>query len=255
MYENLTDYQKKWIVQHYDDPDVEQKLKAEFFDVVSEDQYRELKNYMALNRAIYDASEYHLHLAKDIASIPDYYTYYNIFLEAILDIEKLLEMEVDISVAPCFFRLLYANVIIAIETYLSDVFIGTVKNNPDLMRRFIETTPEFKEDKISLSDAYSAKEQADKKADDYLFKVAWHNVARVKQMYKDTLSIEFPEDISAISRAIQNRHDIVHRNGKTKTGKELRIEKPNILALIDYIDAFAKDIDIQLEKIQLNTNT
>ena len=164
-------------------------------------------------------------------------------------------MEVDISVEPCFLRLLYANVIIAVETYLSDVFIGTVKNNPDLMRRFIETTPEFKEDKISLSDAYTAKEQADKKADDYLFKVAWHNVARVKQMYKDTLSIDFPEDISAISRAIQNRHDIVHRNGKTKTGKELRIEKPNILALIDYIDAFAKDIDIQLEKLQLNTHT
>ena len=159
------------------------------------------------------------------------------------------------SVAPCFLRLLYANVITALETYLSDMFIGTVKNNPDFMRRFIETTPEFKEDKISLSDAYTAKEQADNKADDYLSKVVWHNISRVKQMYKDTLSIDFPEDINAIYRAIQYRHDIVHRNGKTKDGKELRIEKNDIIALIDYIESFAKNIDIELEKLQLNTHT
>ena len=98
MYENLTDYQKNWIDQHYDDPDAQEKLKAEFFDVVTEDQYRVLNNYLALNRAIHDANEYHLHLAEDIASIPDYYNYYTIFLEANLDVEELLKTEIDNSV-------------------------------------------------------------------------------------------------------------------------------------------------------------
>ena len=248
MYEYLTDNQKDWIHRHRDDPDAQEKLKAEFYGVATGKQYRELVAYLELDRAISHAFV----LAEDIASISDYY---HKFSGAILDIEELLKTEVNHSVAHCFFRLLYVNVITALETYLSDVFIGTVKKNPDLMRRFIETTPEFKQEKIPLSDAFEAKNKAEKKAYLYLTDLVWHKVDRVMQMYKNTLGIDFPEDISAISRAIDKRHDIVHRNGKTKEGEEIIITENHISELITPIEECVRIIDTQLSNLQLNTHT
>ena len=210
MNEILTARIRDWIDQHYNDPDAEEKLKAIFSDVDT-NEYREAKSHLALNRAISDAYDYHL--AKEIASISDYH---DNFSGAILDIKKLLETVIDVSVASCFIRLLYVNVITAMETYLSDAFIGIVGENQDIMRRFIETTPEFKDEKILLSDAFVATDKAKKKADIYLMNVVWHNIRRVKPMYKDTLGIDFPENISAILRAVDDRHDMVHRNGKNK---------------------------------------
>ena len=250
MYKNLIEQIENWIDRHYDDPDVEEKLKAKFSDVDT-NEYREAESHLALNRAISDAYDYHL--AKDIASISDYH---DNFSGAILDIEKLLEIVVDASVASCFNRLLFVNVITAMETYLSDVFIGTVKKNQDLMRRFIETTPDFKNEKISLSDAFIAIDKAEKKADTYLMNnVVWHSIERVKRMYKETLGIDFPEDIRAILRAVKDRHDMVHRNGKTKEGGEIIVTKNDILELISSVKAFVQTIDTKLAKLQLNTLT
>ena len=172
MYKNLTEQTENWIDRHHDDPDVEEKLKAKFSDVDT-NEYREAKSHLALNRAISDAYDYHL--AKDIASISDYH---DNFSGAILDIEKLLEIVVDASVASRFNRLLFVTVITAMETYLSDVFIGTVKKNQDLMNN-----------------------------------VAWHNIKRVKRIYKETLGIDFPEEIRAILQAVKDRHGVIVKSG------------------------------------------
>ena len=250
MYENLTDYQEDWVDRHYDDPDAQQRLKDEFFGIVTEDIYSELKNYLALNQSISDAFKFHLDLAKDIASISDYH---DNFSGAILDIEALLKIRIDSKDALCFYRLLYANVITALETYLSDAFMGTVNTNPDLMRQFIEITPEFKKKKILLSEAFEAKDKAEEEANVYLDKLVWHNIKQVKQMYKDTLGIDFPEDISAIFQAIKTRHDIVHRNGRTKEGDEIIITENDISELITSIEDCVRIIDTHLSNPQLNT--
>ena len=252
MRENLTDYQENWIDRHYDDPDAQEKLEDEFFDVVTEDIYRELKNYLALNQSISDAFKFHLDLAKDIASISDYH---DNFSGAILDIEALLKIEIDSRDEHCFYRLLYANVITALETYLYVAFMGTVNTNPDLMRQFIETTPEFKNKKIPLSEAFEAKDKAEEEANVYLDKLVWHNIKRVKQMYKDTLGIDFPEDISAIFQAIETRHDIIHRNGRTKEGDKIIITENDISELIVSIETCVRTIDAELAKLQPNTHT
>ena len=146
--------------------------------------------------------------------------------------------------------MLFVNVVTALETYLSDAFINTVVPNQALMRRFIEGTPEFQSEKITLSDIFKAIEEVEQKAKSYLADVVWHNLQRVKPMYKDTLGIDFPKDIGDIFRAIIKRHDIVHRNGKTKSGDEILIQQQDIIDLVAAVESFTQYIDTQLSEFK-----
>ena len=232
--------------------DAREELGYEFSDIVPDNVIEELANELSLENAEWaptPSPDDYDQLVEDIGEITEYY---DIFSGAILDIEQLLETKVDGSVSPCFLRLLYVNVITALETYLSDAFINTVVNAPTLMRRFIETTPEFKSEKVSLADVFKAAEGVERKARTYLIDVVWHHIERVKPMYRATLDIDFPDNLSAVFRAVLTRHDIVHRNGKTKDGNEIIITPNDIASLIEAVEAFAQHIDAQLADVRSN---
>jgi hypothetical protein len=44
-------------------------------------------------------------------------------------------------------------------------------------------------------------------------------------------------------KAIAKRHDIVHRNGKNKSGNDILISREELIELMDKVHAFAEDID------------
>ncbi len=153
------------------------------------------------------------------------------FAGAILDLEKLLDAKIDGSVEACFCRQLFVGAITAMESYLSEAFIWHVLKREELMRLFIETTPEFAKEKIPMSEIFRAAADVEKRASRYLADVVWHNLSKVKAMYLDTLGIEFP-DVGSLIKAVITRHDLVHRNGKTKGGDELLVTREHVRQLI-----------------------
>lgn len=227
--------------------DAREELEAEFSGIVPEevidDLIEELEAECWQWAPTPSSSDYDDFLLEDIARIT---TYYHNFTDAILNVEALLKTEVPGPVTGCFHRLLYVNVITALETYLSDAFISIVINHPEFKRKFIETTPEFRAEKISLADVYKAAEQAERRAKTYLADVVWHHLERVKPMYRDTLGVEFPENLGALFRAILTRHDIVHRNGKTKDGQEIVVTGEDVRQLIADVEALVMYIDERL---------
>lgn len=222
-------------------------LDEEFESVVPEDVIDELVE--KLESECYEwaptpsPDDYDNSLIEDLARIT---TFYQNFSGAILDIEALLKTKVEDLVSTTFYRLLFVNVITAMETYLSDAFINTVVNSPPLMRRFIETTPEFQAEKIPLADVFKALEQVEQRAKSYLVDVVWHHLHRVKPMYLDTLEIEFPSEMGPLFRAVHLRHDIVHRNGKTKDGKEIIVTAMDVSDLIGQVETFVQELDKQV---------
>jgi hypothetical protein len=76
-----------------------------------------------------------------------------------------------------------------------------------------------------------------KKAITYLGKKVWHGLLAVKEMYKAALGIEL-YDIEAIIPATLIRHDIVHRNGKTKEGIEHQISVDEVGKLLAHVESF-----------------
>ncbi|MGZ8946930.1 MAG: hypothetical protein ACXW1W_16105 [Methylococcaceae bacterium] len=265
---------REWFFNHFEDPaertpyesreggyiwiwggpyDAREELESKFSDVVSDDVIEELADELSSDcwewAPTPSREDYDDFLVEDIALITEYHSN---FSNAILDIECLLKTKIEDSVANCFYRLLFVNAITALETYLSDAFINTVVPNPVLMRRFIESTPEFQGEKIALSDVFKAIEGIEQKAKSYLADVVWHNLHRVKPMYKDMLDIDFPKDIGAIFRAIIKRHDIVHRNGKTKSGNEILIQLQDVIDIIAAVQSFTQHIDAQLSEFKSN---
>jgi hypothetical protein len=146
-----------------------------------------------------------------------------------------------------FLRMLYSSAITALETYLSDAFYQTVIKDELLVERLMLTTPEFAEKKYSLSEVVEWKKQTKEKVSDHLFNIVWHNLAKVRCMYRDVLQVNFPDDASAVYVAVVIRHDIVHRSGRTKVGKTHNLRESDVDKLFETLESFVTAIDFQLK--------
>ena len=135
------------------------------------------------------------------------------FRESIDNINALLFAEirnVRQEVHQLFYKLLYVNIITAVEAYLSDTFRQQITGSEDLLRRFVETAPRFRGQKIAMSEIYKAKDGMLRLAHGYLARFVWHRLDKTQKMYKDTLDVVSPKNAGVIARAIQIRHGIVH---------------------------------------------
>ena len=267
-YREQLDVMKTWFRQHYEDPaertpyesaeggyiwiwggpyETREVLGDEFGEIVSENLIDSLVQDLDSECFEWAPTEspgdYDADFISDIAASSDYHVN---FLDGLKDIRHLAETHLDDETAPCLYRLLYSNVITAIETYLSDAFTNTVLNDAGLLRKLIENTPDFKKQKLVLSDIYNSVDNADKKARGFLRQVIWHDLARVKPMYCDVLNVEFP-DSTPMFRAVKIRHDLVHRNGKTKDGVAIPIDKGHVLSLAREAGEFVRLVDVALQ--------
>lgn len=142
-------------------------------------------------------------------------------------------------------RQLYITAIGALETFLSETFINVTNENSDYFRNFVETYPNFKERKFQLNEIYGEYDKLQDTAKKEMLEVIYHNLAKVRNMYVSTFKIEFP-DISELSKAVNTRHDLVHRNGKTKDGADVTVNKEIVTELLNQISIFVEHISKSL---------
>jgi hypothetical protein len=166
--------------------------------------------------------------------------------EAVTVIYGLLTQDVPTDHELPFRRLLFANAITALETYLSDTFINRVFGDKDLLQKYIDSDPKFKERKVSYKDILREAERVEDEARKELLDVVWHNVGKVKAMYAQVLGVDLG-DLSIIAAAIQQRHDIVHRNGRKKDGTMIEVSTENIHSLLDTITFRAARVEVKLD--------
>lgn len=156
----------------------------------------------------------------------------------------LCKVETDLKGA--LHRLLYANVISALETYLSDTFVNAVLADDSALRRFIETTPEFKKTSIAYSEIFSAVDGARERAKHHLLSLVWHNIAKVQPMYRESLRVDMGDGLAEVAKAIVKRHDIVHRSGRDREGNPVLVSANEVLGLIQAVENLAAKIEEQL---------
>ena len=227
----------------------EEELESEFGDIASKKAIKELSN--KLSRISFEwsgkpTSEDYDNYVMEIASSNT--EYFNNFLSNLNTVEKLLAIDIQKDLRLNYYRLLYANVITAMETYLFDAFVNKVFKIKENLRKFISTTKYFQEKKITISEIFERYESIENEVKDYLLSFSWHNLPMVKPLYKNTLNVDFPQDISELYKAVLCRHDIVHRNGRNKKGEEVIIARDDISNLVEIIKKFVDLIDSQLNK-------
>lgn len=166
--------------------------------------------------------------------------------DALETIHRLLDLEVDPELGGAFRRLLFANVIAAMETYLSDTFINKVFEDSGLLQRYLDTAPEFQTRKIPYKDLLREAGRVEDAARRELLDVVWHNIGKVKAMYANVLGIDLG-DVRTVSTGIQLRHDIVHRNGRGNDGAMVEVDRSDIHELSRAVIGLASRIGLKLD--------
>lgn len=159
------------------------------------------------------------------------------------DIE-LTEMELNKTLK----RQIFIGVITAVETFLSDTFINLTLTNDEYLKNFIETHPEFKKRKLEFKEIYKAQENLKKIAKDVMLDMLYHDLLKIREMFKSTFKIEFPE-LKNIIKEVSIRHHMVHRSGKTKDGELIEISKDDVERVIEtsnnFVDKIADELNLK----------
>lgn len=149
---------------------------------------------------------------------------------------------------PALMRLLYANVITVMEAYLSDTLKKQVMKRSAVLRRFVQSHDAFKNSKREpISEIFNTYDKILKLANDAIDEISFHNVVTAKTLYENVLSVNFPKDVAWLIKATTNRHDIVHRNGRTLKNEVLNIVSADIDELVTKVVALVKEIDAQVK--------
>jgi hypothetical protein len=76
----------------------------------------------------------------------------------------------------------------------------------------------------------------------------YHNLAQVKMYYKHAFEVNFPPNLTNLFKAVNIRHNIIHRCGISKKGIDVDINFEKVEELKIEIQNFLIDIDAQLEE-------
>ncbi len=167
------------------------------------------------------------------------------------DVVTLLRMDHPAETQATLNNMLYAQVVTAVEAYLSGIFIHTVVNSEPLTRKIVETDPELAKRTFSLREIFTQWENLKKLVARYLKDLIFHDIKKVKPMYQSVLEIDFG-DVGWLFSAVLIRHDCVHRNGFDKEGNQNAIDKEAITELIQNCTRLVSIIE---EEIYVNQKT
>jgi hypothetical protein len=168
---------------------------------------------------------------KDIVAEIESTRQIEIYQKVATDVIALLRHDQPQTVRATLNNMLFAQVVTAIEAYLSSSFISTVINDDNLIRRLVETDPELAKSKFSLKEIFTEWEGLKFTVARHLKDLIFHDLKKVKPMYFSVLNIDFG-DVSWLFRAILLRHDCVHRNGFDKEGNQQEIRDETITELV-----------------------
>jgi hypothetical protein len=80
----------------------------------------------------------------------------------------------------------------------------------------------------------------------YLAGLLYHNLAKIGVLYKLALGVDILPDQAQKDRlfkAVLARHDIVHRNGKDKSGNLIDLPTTHVVSTLDDVRNFVENID------------
>jgi hypothetical protein len=174
---------------------------------------------------------------------------YQTFRSSIDNLEKLNEIDLNnTELNSILKRQIYTGIVAAMETFLSDSMINITLSNKDLIQNFVESYPDFTKQKFELREIFTQYNTLDHTIRNVLLDTIYHDLRKVREMYRSTFKIEFP-DIAEPIKCVLIRHDLVHRNGKTKDGVIIDINSEQISKSIETINSFVTIIAQRLKLI------
>jgi hypothetical protein len=198
--------------------------------------------------SIVDEDELDYYMSQQIETIIQSANFIVQFSAEIENLKNLNDIDLkNVDLQETLQRQIYSGVITCLEDYLSTTLIQKVLNDDDDFKQFVKTFKSIKNRKFDLSEIYEKMDGLQDIVKKELVEVIYHDLPKVRGMYKDTLGIEFPK-IEDLMKIVNNRHDMVHRNGKNKDGEKIEISREVVAEVINKVDNFVKEVENQLNK-------
>jgi hypothetical protein len=143
-------------------------------------------------------------------------------------------------------KLVFSSAIGALEAYLYEVAYFWVDTHADALQSLVEGLPEFREQKIPLSELFKRHAGIKNHAKGYLQNLVWHRWKKVASVFRHALSVELPST-AAFEGPLLKRHDIVHRSGHDKDGAPVTVTAAEIADLCAVIREFADELNSRIE--------
>lgn len=176
----------------------------------------------------------------------DHTTFYEVFKTSLNEVSELTKLAPQ---SDALARMLYANVITAMETYLADTLKKQVLKREAIRRRFVLHHDAFNKNskKYTIAELHAVMDNLLDRVNSEIDKISFHSMESVPGLYKAVLSTTFPDEVGDLIEAIQVRHDIVHRNGKSPQGMRSEISMLEVHAVSALVDRTILHIDRQVK--------
>jgi len=225
-------------------------LESEFGDLVSTTTIEEVADELECECCYWSAKEpKNWYDDYDIDYINNFLVdedTYETFKESVEKALNLLNAECDSNCKNTLLKMIYANIITSLETYLSEAFIKNIFKTETNLINFMAKNTELVDKKYTLKQIYQKDNLVEIEIKEYLSSIMWHNIKKVSSFYKFSFNVKFPGDIKDIYKAVTIRHDIVHRNGKTKEGSDIFISETEIQKLAEQVKDLVTNIEEQI---------
>jgi hypothetical protein len=182
---------------------------------------------------------------------------YKIFTETYKQMNDLLEVSIDFRDNQLINRMVFIQIISAMEAYLNDSLLQTVINNDTHLKNLCTKNETLKVQTFKLVDIAESNTFIQDVVKDFLNHVIYHDIDKVSRLYANSMEIRVikdRDDLPKLKKAVENRHDCVHRNGFDKSGsKNLTFEKSYVKETMNLINKIVSSIqeDINLLKLPL----
>jgi hypothetical protein len=199
--------------------------------------------------ALIEVNEFHVppYDEDQYSAISSNTQFFETFKSELANLNQLTQLGIsNRSLEKTLLRQMYIGIIASMETYLSDAFINTVTASDIRVRKFVETFHGFKKETVFLSRIFEERENILDRCKAAMLGVIYHNIDVASGMYRDTLDVDFG-DISTMSKAVATRHDLVHRNGKSKDGNLIELDQGKITQLSSEVERFINNVDQQIK--------
>ncbi|MEW8522509.1 MAG: HEPN domain-containing protein [Candidatus Thiodiazotropha endolucinida] len=168
------------------------------------------------------------------------------FLGELADLKKLAQVTNSIQ-KNTIYRMIFAHAVTLLEAFLGDTIKSLVSEQPKFFKNSMKID-ELRKAKYSLE--YLADNDIDAKglAIKELSNILYHNIPKAKRIFELTLDKRIEIDISELDRITKVRHDIVHRNGKTKDGQSINLNQSDLLEMITLIENFSNELQMVINR-------
>lgn len=150
---------------------------------------------------------------------------------------------IDATLQTHLLRMIASNGVTLLETYLLDTLLRIIID-PAKLKDFSKSFSPLKNMSFKLNEIYDKIDEIETIIKSEIYKIQFHNLRTVYKMY-ETVGVKFPP-MGEMLKWIEIRHDLVHRNGKTKDGVVHVLTHDQVYEFLVRLEKFVNDIDESL---------